>query len=86
MKMMQVTLSGKAYKMFIDSCRTEKTRETYTGSLKAYLMFRRLRSPEELISEEPKIAQAQQTTGTPRSAYCRVKFILLLHLEHRWTA
>jgi hypothetical protein len=55
----ELILSGQPYKLFIESCRTTKTKETYTYSLKSYMVYRNLPSVELLVAEDPKTAQAQ---------------------------
>jgi hypothetical protein len=54
----ELVLSGQPYKLFIQSCRTAKTKETYTYSLKSYMVYRNLSSVELLVVEDPKIAQS----------------------------
>jgi hypothetical protein len=54
----QVILSGQPYRLFIESLRTQKTKETYAASLKAFMLFRKFSSVEALISEEVKVAQS----------------------------
>ena len=59
-KMQQLlVLSGQPYKLFIESCRTAKTRETYSSSLKSYMLYRNLFSVELLVVEDPMAAQPQ---------------------------
>jgi hypothetical protein len=53
----ELVLSGQPYKLFIESCRTAKTKETYTSSLKSYMLYRNLFSVELLVAEDPKTAQ-----------------------------
>jgi hypothetical protein len=55
----ELVLSGQPYKLFIESCRTAKTRETYSSSLKSYMLYRNLFSVELLVVEDPKTAQSQ---------------------------
>jgi hypothetical protein len=55
----QLVLSGQPFRLFIESCRTTKTKETYTYSLKSYMIYRNLSSVESLIAEDPKTAQSQ---------------------------
>ena len=55
----QLVLSGQPYRLFIESCRTAKTKETYTYSLKSYMTYRNLFSVESLVAEDPKTAQLQ---------------------------
>jgi hypothetical protein len=54
----QLVLSGQPYRWFIESCRTAKTKETYTYSLKSYLIYRNVPSVELLVAEDPKTAQS----------------------------
>jgi integrase len=58
-KMSNLLLSGQAYQLFIDSCRSEKTKETYDSSLRAYMLFRKISSVEPLLSEDTKQAQSK---------------------------
>jgi integrase len=53
----QLVLSGLPYKLFIESCRAEKTKEAYSSSLKAFMLFRSMYDVEVLVTEEPKRAQ-----------------------------
>ena len=55
----ELVLSGQPYKLFIESCRTAKTRETYSSSLKSYMLYRNLFSVELLVAEDSKTAQSQ---------------------------
>ncbi len=55
----QLFLSGHPFRLFIESCRTTKTKETYTYSLKSYMAYRHLSSVELLIAEDSKTAQSQ---------------------------
>jgi hypothetical protein len=40
--MSKLLLSGQAYQLFIDSCRSQKTKETYEGSLRSYMLFQKM--------------------------------------------
>lgn len=55
----QLVLSGQPYRLFIESCRAEKTKEAYASSLKAFMLFRNILDVEALVTEEPKRAQQQ---------------------------
>jgi len=57
--MSKLLLSGQAYQLFINSCRSEKTKETYDSSLRAYMLFRKISSVEPLLSEDAKYAQSK---------------------------
>lgn len=53
----QLILSGQPYRLFIESRRAEKTKEAYSSSLKAFMLFRNLYDVEALVTEDPKRAQ-----------------------------
>jgi hypothetical protein len=53
----ELVLSGQPYKLFIESCRTANTRETYTYSLKSYMLYRNGSSVYLLVAEDSKTAQ-----------------------------
>ena len=55
----QLVLSGQPFRLFIESCPTTKTKETYTYSLNSYMAYRHLSSVELLIAEDSKTAQSQ---------------------------
>ena len=38
----KLVLDGPPYRMFIDSCRALKTKQTYESSLRAYMHFRNI--------------------------------------------
>jgi hypothetical protein len=54
----QLVLSGQPYKLFIESCRTAKTKETYSSSLKSYMLYRNLPSVDLLVAEDSTTAQS----------------------------
>jgi len=58
MQKTQVVLSGQPHKHFIESLRTQKTKETYAASLKAFMLFKKLSSVEALVSEDVKEVQS----------------------------
>jgi integrase len=58
-KMSKLVLEGQPYRMFIDSCRAQKTKETYESSLRTYMLFRNITSVEPLLLEDPKEAQSK---------------------------
>ena len=55
----ELVLSGQPYKLFIESCHTAKTKETYTYILKSYMVYRNLSSVELLVVEDPNTAESR---------------------------
>ena len=55
----KLVLAGQAYQLFIDSCRSPKTKQTYEASLRSYMIFRKVSSVEPLLIEDIKQAQSK---------------------------
>jgi integrase len=55
----KLVLAGAAYQLFIDSCRSPKTKQTYEASLRSYMLFRKVSSVEPLLAEDIKQAQSK---------------------------
>ena len=56
---LKLVLAGQAYQLFIDSCRSQKTKQTYEASLRSYMISRKVSSVEPLLVEDIKQAQSK---------------------------
>jgi hypothetical protein len=56
---LKLVLAGQVYQLFIDSCRSPKTKQTYGASLRSYTIFRKVSSVEPLFVEDIKQAQSK---------------------------
>jgi hypothetical protein len=52
MSTVKLVLAGQAYQLFIDSCTSPKTKQTYEASLRSYMLFRKVSSVEPLLTED----------------------------------
>ncbi len=59
---LKLVLAGQVYQLFIDSCRSPKTKQTYEASLRSYTIFRKVSSVEPLLVEDIKQAQSKASS------------------------